>query len=583
MSETSIYLPRYESSWALIIGINNYEKCSPLGYACNDACATTALLVSKLGFPAENLTQLNDRQASKASILASFLGFADTRKVRPDDRLFVFFAGHGLTRTGRRGEVGYLVPADGDPDDINTLIRWDELTRNGDLIPAKHILFIMDACYGGLAVTRYVAPGSMRFLTDMLKRYSRQVLTAGKANEVVADAGGPRRGHSVFTGHLLDALEGAAASADNVITANGVMAYVYDRVAKDQHSHQTPHFGFIDGDGDFVFTMPAGEETPEGREKEHDTLVAVPPALAEQAGTPATQEPIAALKEYLSEAKYRIKLDDLTNTEVRRTVTLLGRESFPLHTTAEVTPQQFAERLKSYEIAIARLQAMTAVLGRWADASQRRILEKPFARLSEANAMRAGNYLWLELRWHPVLLLLYAGGIGALYGENYENLAAIFATSVAADVREDRSILLAVADSMLELVQREAFKVLPGHQRQHTPRSEYMFKALQPGLEDVLFLGRSYETLFDRFELLLALVCADLRERANLSFWGPIGRFGWKYFLGGENPISQLKKEAARLTDRWPPIQAGLFDGSYARFERATNQFEEKVGKLGWY
>jgi hypothetical protein len=95
-----------------------------------------------------------------------------------------------MTQTGRRGEVGFLVPHDGDLSNLSTLIRWDDLTRNAELIVAKHILFVMDACYGGLAITRSLSAGSMRFLKDMLQRYSRQVLTAGKANEVVADAGG---------------------------------------------------------------------------------------------------------------------------------------------------------------------------------------------------------------------------------------------------------------------------------------------------------------------------------------------------------------------------------------------------------
>ena len=38
------------------------------------------------------------------------------------------------------------VPVDGDVADASTFIRWDELTRNGELIAAKHILFLMDAC-----------------------------------------------------------------------------------------------------------------------------------------------------------------------------------------------------------------------------------------------------------------------------------------------------------------------------------------------------------------------------------------------------------------------------------------------------
>ena len=44
----------------------------------------------------------------------------------------------------------------------------------------------------------------MRFLQDMLLRPSRQVITAGKADERVADGGGPIPDHSVFTGHFLD-------------------------------------------------------------------------------------------------------------------------------------------------------------------------------------------------------------------------------------------------------------------------------------------------------------------------------------------------------------------------------------------
>jgi hypothetical protein len=97
----------------------------------------------------------------------------------------------------------------------------------------------------------------------MLQRYSRQVLTAGKADEVVADAGGPIPNHSVFTDHFIQGLQGKAATGDGVITANGVMAYVYDRVAKDLHSQQTPHYGFLDGDGDFIFKAPSLNELTE--------------------------------------------------------------------------------------------------------------------------------------------------------------------------------------------------------------------------------------------------------------------------------------------------------------------------------
>ena len=89
----------------------------------------------------------------------------------------------------------------------------------------------MDACYGGLALSRKsIPPGSMRFLKDMLQRYSRQVLTAGKADEMVLDSGGPRPGHSIFTAHILDAFEGVVSLPSGVITANSIMAHAYEKV-----------------------------------------------------------------------------------------------------------------------------------------------------------------------------------------------------------------------------------------------------------------------------------------------------------------------------------------------------------------
>jgi uncharacterized caspase-like protein len=137
--------------------------------------------------------------------MSAYMRLTDRDLVGPDDRLIIFFAGHGHTASGRRGETGFLVPVDGDVTNLASLVRWEELTRCADLIPAKHVLFLMDACYGGLALTRKtLPPGSMRLLKDMLQRFSRQVLTAGKADETVSDGGGVRVGHSIFTSHLLD-------------------------------------------------------------------------------------------------------------------------------------------------------------------------------------------------------------------------------------------------------------------------------------------------------------------------------------------------------------------------------------------
>jgi uncharacterized caspase-like protein len=247
------YRPNYSSSWALVIGINEYRHTSPLEIARADAEAMRDVLIGDFKFPEKNVCTLLDSQATRTRIMERFLSY---ESLDPDDRLLVFFAGHGSTVEGSRGPIGYLVPVDGKLTDKSSLIRWDDLTRNADIVPAKHVLFVMDACYSGLAIQRAFTAGERRFVTDMMQRSSRQVITAGKADEVVADGGGPTGRNSIFTGYLLEGLGGSAADLDGVITASSLMNYTYQKVATDSRSKQTPHFGHVDGDGDFIFRTP---------------------------------------------------------------------------------------------------------------------------------------------------------------------------------------------------------------------------------------------------------------------------------------------------------------------------------------
>jgi hypothetical protein len=585
MAHDSVFAPRYSKGRALVIGINNYAKVSPLGFATNDAAAVASHLSGRLGFAPEDVCLLRDAEATRAAIMSAFMRLV---KADPNDRVVVFFAGHGYTRSARRGEIGYLVPHDGDTADLSTLIRWDDLTRNADLVPAKHLLFIMDACYGGLALMRALPPGSSRFLRDMLARYARQVLTAGKADEVVADAGGPREGHSVFTGHLLDAVEGAARTEDGVITANAVMSYVYERVSKDQYSRQTPHYGFIDGDGDFVFEAPVLEGLLEDAEHGADILVEVPAAGRE---TPAASErpPFTdQVKEYLSEQRFRIKLDDLANEELRRFHQATSDHLFPLATAEPPAAESFAERLRQYERASERLACLALLTAHWGTAEQRTGLGKIAGRMMENAEPAGGKVVWIGLRWYPALLVLYAAGISAIASHSYENLAALLLGRVASNRtgQGDSTVLESTVDGLEDVMRQEAFKWLPGHERQYTPRSEYLFKVVQPWLDDLLFLGRTFEPLFDRFEVFMGLVYADLRRERypTRHIWGPVGRFGWKANRGyGSNPLSELLAEAAGAKEGWAPLRAGFFGGSYERFQAVADGYRGLINQLPWF
>jgi len=570
----SQYDLKYGASRALIIGINNYQATSPLGYAVSDAKTISELLGEKFGFASSDVLVLLDEEATKTRILAEYLKWAN-HGAAADDRLLFFFAGHGYTVPSRRGEVGYLVPHDGNPDDLSSLIRWDELTRNAELFKSKHMLFIMDACYGGLALTRAPGPGSMRFLKDMLLRFSRQVLTAGKADEVVADSGGPIPDHSIFTGHLIEALNGKAATRDGVVTANGVMAYVYEKVSRDHNSHQTPHYGYLDGDGDFIFHAPGLTQLIEEEEKDSDILISIPvPDIPDQ---PQVARGINELaKEYLSEERHRIRLHDLVASEVRRAMAQTSDDSFPVQG-AGFSKEEFIERLKRYEQTTNTLADIVASISYWGTEEHISALKLPFSRLAGRLESHGGLVVWLELRWYPICLLVYSAGISAIASGNYHNLYPIFMTNVRKpQYNSSGELVLTLGDSFAKL--HDAFMQLPGHEKKYTPRSDYLLKLLQPNLDDLLYLGNDYEAAFDKFEVFLALVYADLKFKEGQNIWAPIGRFGWN-----RAPFQLVLEEAGKLREIWPPLNAGFFGGSYARFEKLAKEFSELVGRVNWY
>ncbi len=251
--------PLYSNSWAVVIGINQYKKWPTLKHAVNDAKSVAEALHSKLGFPKENIIELYDEDASREHI-TEVLGYdlANPKKIKPEDRVFVFYAGHGMTRKlPHGGELGYIIPVDAELTKFqNQAISMSLLDDFSSLIPAKHLYFIMDSCYSGLALTRagMTVGQSTQYLKQVTQRRARQILTAGGADQQVADNG--PGGHSVFTWTLLQGLEGLADTDNNgYVTASELGTYVAPVVSS--YSNQTPAFGNLIGSkgGDFVFKV----------------------------------------------------------------------------------------------------------------------------------------------------------------------------------------------------------------------------------------------------------------------------------------------------------------------------------------
>jgi formylglycine-generating enzyme required for sulfatase activity len=241
---------RSGESWAVLIGINRYQhpRIPKLRYAVNDAQALERALLAQ-GFRQDRILTLTDEKATKAAI-ERLLGDQLRQQVGANDRLLVFFAGHGKTDLVRSGEEeGYLIPVDGDPHQLfSTAISMTALRQISDRLTAKHILYIVDACYSGYAIfNRSIADD---LLEEMVKKPAIQILTAGRQQDEAQE----RAGHGVFTEVLVRGLSGDAFPRDKSwVALEELGLWVKQRVFAESNKKQLPQYGNLSGEGQFVF------------------------------------------------------------------------------------------------------------------------------------------------------------------------------------------------------------------------------------------------------------------------------------------------------------------------------------------
>ena len=188
----------YDNSYALIIGIDKYQNVQPLNYAVKDAESIQDILVNTFDFPKDNVISLFNEDATYQNIRKQFSEI--TKSSEENDRVLIFFAGHGETLDlPEGGEQGYLLPYDGDRDDLYlTAVPMGELKQIAFMSKAKHILYLVDACYGGIAAIGSRGLDSKttpHYIEKITRNKARQIITAGGRGERVIEKS--EWGHSV--------------------------------------------------------------------------------------------------------------------------------------------------------------------------------------------------------------------------------------------------------------------------------------------------------------------------------------------------------------------------------------------------
>jgi tetratricopeptide (TPR) repeat protein len=236
-------------AYALVVGIAKYEKLAPsefLRFTESDAAAIYRALISKEGgaYPAENVHLLVGSQATRANLQYEIETWLPTVANQPNDRVVVYFSGHGFIANGH----GYLAPWDVDPASPQSAERtgypMDTLgSVLAQKVAAKSKLLLIDACHAG----KITAETSDDAVIAQLHQLPKTLLTftATRAAERSYEDPKLSTGFGLFTYFLIQGLLGNADNdpCDGIITADELIEYVRGEVrsyARARNVSQTP-------------------------------------------------------------------------------------------------------------------------------------------------------------------------------------------------------------------------------------------------------------------------------------------------------------------------------------------------------
>jgi hypothetical protein len=240
-------------NFALLFATNTYDHFKGLANPIFDAQTIASELSDNYNFETAVFENL-----SRDSMEIQIQDFMD-RQFSDGDQLLIFIAGHG--EYWEKGKQGYVIARNSKPmsDDPlrRTCLKHTDLHDDIDNIKCKHILVILDVCFGG-TFDRRIAGSKSRgeeegyreitdssYLARKSKITSRWYLTSG-GKEYVPD-GRPNR-HSPFAFKIIETLREYRDKKKILTTAS-----LKNAVEKLTPEPCMGEFGSYEPKGDFVF------------------------------------------------------------------------------------------------------------------------------------------------------------------------------------------------------------------------------------------------------------------------------------------------------------------------------------------
>jgi uncharacterized caspase-like protein len=233
-------------TWAVLIGVQKYHRANPLRFTINDVRQLADTLHRRGGITSEQILELTDDapnpryQPLRASLMAELPEFL--AKPGPEDRLIVYFSGHGFHAQGKL----FLAPLDCDPanpEPTGIAVEW--LREKIAACRANFKLLVLDTCHAGSEKGNGDRTGvSANDLGEPFRDLAGVVTLASSTAEQKSQLWEDKQ-QSLFSYWLNQGLKGHADDdSDGVVSIDELYKYVYRRVtttAKARFSRpQTP-------------------------------------------------------------------------------------------------------------------------------------------------------------------------------------------------------------------------------------------------------------------------------------------------------------------------------------------------------
>lgn len=218
---------RNNTTFAVIIGNENYNEVAKVPYALNDAQIFAMYCNKTLGIPSKNIKIYKD--ATYGTMLSAMENIQEIAKAYHGEiNVIFYYAGHGIP--DEMSKDAYLLPVDANGRNIAACYPLEQLYGELKKLKAKQVVVFLDACFSGaqrgvgmLASSRGVAIAAK----EAVPQGNMVVFSAASADETAYPYN--EKGHGLFTYYLLKKLN----ETKGDVTLGELGSYICEKVAQE--------------------------------------------------------------------------------------------------------------------------------------------------------------------------------------------------------------------------------------------------------------------------------------------------------------------------------------------------------------